>query len=84
MITNEMVEAALDAHERTASSRRGMMRAALDAVYPLIVRSIADRVAREVAELPDRTSPEDYPDAMLVTGDELRGIILALAEQKGG
>lgn len=33
-ITDEMVEAALDAHERTAGSRRDLMRAALAAAYP--------------------------------------------------
>lgn len=34
------------------------------------------RVLRRVAELPDRTSPEDWPDAMLVTYDELRQILI--------
>lgn len=38
---------------------------------------IADRVVQEVAELPDRTSPEDWPEAMLVTADELRCIVAA-------
>lgn len=28
-------------------------------------------IVRDVAELPDRTSPEDWPEAMLVTGEEL-------------
>jgi hypothetical protein len=28
-----------------------------------------------IAELPDRTSPEDWPEAMLVTADELRDIL---------
>lgn len=37
----------------------------------------ADWIVREVAELPDRNSPTDWPDAMLVTADELRSIILA-------
>lgn len=32
-------------------------------------------VLRDVAELPDRTSPEDQPDMMLVTGAELRAIL---------
>lgn len=35
------------------------------------VREVVERVA----ELPDRTSPDDWPEAMLVTGDELEGII---------
>jgi hypothetical protein len=36
-----------------------------------------DKVLKEVAELPDRNSPEDNPDAMLVTAAELRQIIEA-------
>jgi hypothetical protein len=32
-------------------------------------------VIRDVAELPDRTSPDDEPDMMLVTADELKVII---------
>lgn len=38
----------------------------------------AAKICREVAELPDRTSPEEYADFMLVTGDELQ---LILAEE---
>lgn len=36
---------------------------------------LIERIIRDVAELPDRTSPPDWPDAMLVTCDELRSII---------
>ena len=36
-------------------------------------------VLRDVAELPDRNSPEDWPEAMLVTGAELRQIIITHA-----
>lgn len=32
-------------------------------------------VIRDVAELPDRNSPEDAPEMMLVTEDELRAIL---------
>lgn len=35
----------------------------------------ADRIIQRVAELPDRTSPDDWPEAMLVTSEELRDII---------
>jgi hypothetical protein len=35
-----------------------------------------DSVVRDVAEIPDRNSPDDNPDMMLVTGGELRAIIL--------
>lgn len=38
---------------------------------------VIDDIIRDVAELPDRTSPEDWPDAMLVTADELRVILSA-------
>ncbi len=34
-------------------------------------------VLQDVAELTDRTSPEDAPDMMLVTAEELRSILLA-------
>ena len=33
-----------------------------------------EAIIRDVAELPDRTSPSDWPEAMLVTADELRTI----------
>jgi hypothetical protein len=38
---------------------------------------LADLICRDVAELPDRNSPADWPEAMLVTRDELRSIVLA-------
>lgn len=38
--------------------------------------TIIAAVIREVAELPDRTSPPDQPDAMVVTESELRAILL--------
>ena len=34
-----------------------------------------DIVVRDVAELPGRTSPDDCPEAMLVTAVELRAIL---------
>ena len=37
---------------------------------------IANAVCRAVAELVDRSSPEDWPEAMLVTADELHSITL--------
>lgn len=40
-----------------------------------VARDIADRVLREVCELPDRTSPEGQPEMLLVTVDELHGIV---------
>jgi hypothetical protein len=36
---------------------------------------LARRIVKRVAELPDRSSPDDWPEAMIVTGDELAEII---------
>jgi hypothetical protein len=44
------------------------------------VRHAIDRIVAAVAELPDRTSPDEWPDAMLVTADELRAIVSAEIE----
>jgi hypothetical protein len=38
--------------------------------------AIADRIFNDVAELGDRNSPDDWPEAMRVTHDELRTIVL--------
>lgn len=38
---------------------------------------IAQSIVSDVAELGDRNSPEDWPEAMLVTSDELTAIVLA-------
>lgn len=37
----------------------------------------AAKICREVAELPDRTSPDENADFMLVTGDELQPMLAA-------
>lgn len=42
----------------------------------LTFSDVASRVCRAVAELPDRNSPEGWPDAMLVTQSELHGIMM--------
>ena len=51
-----------------------------DAVLDLIpthrADAIATRVCHMVAELPDRNSPAEWPEAMLVTHEELRSIVL--------
>jgi hypothetical protein len=41
-----------------------------------LTRETITKIVRDVAELPDRTSPDDQPDMMLVTAEELQ-IILA-------
>lgn len=38
---------------------------------------VVEEILRGVAELPDRTSPDDWPEAMLVTHDELESIVRA-------
>lgn len=40
------------------------------------VNDVAYRVVQRVAELPDRSSPSDWPEAMLVTGEELIRIVV--------
>ncbi|WP_447916235.1 hypothetical protein [Delftia acidovorans] len=47
----------------------------------LDVRAIAAAVCQRVAELPDRDSPEDWPEAMLVTGAELIDAVADEIEQ---
>ena len=47
----------------------------------LDVRAIAAAVCQRVAELPDRNSPEDWPEAMLVTGQELIDVVTCELEQ---
>lgn len=44
---------------------------------------IAEDVCRAIAELPDRNSPEDWPDAMLVTHAELTEIVRDAIRGKG-
>lgn len=41
---------------------------------------IASAICKDVSELEDRNSPADWPEAMLVTADELRTIVLAQLE----
>ena len=33
------------------------------------------KLVQDVCELPDRTSPDDWPEAMLVTGEELHAMV---------
>lgn len=42
------------------------------------IQMVAARIVREVAELPDRGSPEDNPNMMLVEDNELRLIVIAV------
>lgn len=41
----------------------------------VLAKHFARCIVLRVAELPDRTSPEDWPEAMLVTADELTEIV---------
>lgn len=40
------------------------------------MKPLIRRIITRVCELPDRTSPDDWPEAMLVTDDELHNILL--------
>jgi hypothetical protein len=55
--------------------RRGFSSPGFDQGKPSEFDQFVNAVLREVAELPDRTSPDDEPDMMLVTADELKTII---------
>lgn len=44
-------------------------------VEAIDVDRIVEEITRDVAELGDRTSPDDWPEAMIVTGDELAMIV---------
>lgn len=44
-------------------------------VAPANVKAFIDAVTLRISELGDRNSPEDWPEAMLVTGDELAWIL---------
>lgn len=46
-----------------------------DVSSPTAIQGIIRRVITRVCELPDRTSPEDWPEAMLVTDEELHHIL---------
>lgn len=52
-------------------------------VRPTALHDIVDSIIRDVAELPDRTSPEDQPDVMLVSNGELRDILWRHLEDYG-
>lgn len=39
------------------------------------LRELEDELCRDAAELPDRTSPDDYPDMLLLTPEELIGFL---------
>ncbi len=41
----------------------------------LVADDLIGEIIRDVAELGDRTSPDGQPDMMLVTAEELRGIL---------
>ena len=42
--------------------------------YAGLLERLVNRICLEVCELPDRTSPEDWPEACLVTPEELSDI----------
>lgn len=52
-------------------------REANEALDRAFANRVVECVLQDVSELPDRTSPNDAPEMMLVTGDELADIIRA-------
>ena len=69
--------ATIDQLQAMAEARQGggepVVRGRLEDVSP---GQVAHRICRDVAELPDRSSPADWPEAMLVTSDELHQIVM--------
>lgn len=59
--------------ERENNSLRSQLQAA-EVVLKEAIDKCLDKVVLEVAELPDRNSPYDYPEIMLVTREELQAI----------
>lgn len=69
------LDAALAAAPTAQAAPAAVAGAALD------VLAIAAAVCQRVAELPDRNSPEDWPEAMLVTGAEMIDAVACEIEQ---
>lgn len=55
---------------------------ALLPVTPELFERIATTICQTVAEIPDRSSPDDWPEAMLVTADELQLIVMIALESE--
>lgn len=51
-------------------------------LVPLDVAEKIELIIRDVAELPDRTSPEDWPEALIVTSGELEEILTQHLSEK--
>ncbi len=78
----EQLQKELDSEKLRADAffrGREMVKAALDETKSALFRR-ADEIVQAVAELPDRTSPDDWPEAMLVTANELRHIVTQTAQ----
>lgn len=73
-----------EARARLICAMRNALPALLDLATASLERegedgdSLASQVVREVAELPDRSSPDDMPDMMMVTAQELHDIVAAV------
>lgn len=55
--------------------RRGFSSPGFEQGKPSEFDQFVNGVLRDVAELPDRNSPEDEPDMMMVTAEELKVIL---------
>lgn len=62
--------------ERASNATSGWVGARRGPKSDTSAARIAELIVRDVAELPDRTSPDDWPEALLVTGEELHALIV--------
>lgn len=70
--------------DRLATLVRDYAREQVEAALRERERALPELIVRDVAELPDRTSPEDQPEMMMVTSEELLDIVrVALAPRRG-
>lgn len=68
--------ALFDDFAKECAEAAAALRAPAVAGWRVAAEKIAENVALAVCELPDRTSPDDWPEALLVTANELHEIVL--------
>lgn len=78
----DQLDAAYNSLDRTGQWVRELE--AKNAVTQLCSADWIEAAIRDVAELPDRDSPPDQPDMMLVSGNELREILSRRVQPKPG
>lgn len=80
----DVIRAALKAAPQPASSEPEAHIVTSHALPVTMWGSIATAVVKRVAELPDRSSPDNWPEAMLVTSEELHRIIMSEFDNEVG